>query len=93
MRDLRKTKRDRTRNQTTRMGLGIIPRIEMIELAQLRFLHNNAVTHAAVHTVETLCQLHSVVLECPPYSHDEAPLNHHHLDSLRDALNRPSICQ
>ena len=55
------------------MGLGIIPRREMIELAQLRFLHNNAVTHAAVHTVETLCQLHSEVLECPPYSHDETP--------------------
>jgi hypothetical protein len=32
-----KTKRDRIRNQATRMGLGIIPLKEMIELTQLRW--------------------------------------------------------
>jgi hypothetical protein len=35
-----KTKRDTIRNQTLKMGLGIIPLKEMIELAQLRWFEH-----------------------------------------------------
>jgi hypothetical protein len=49
-------------------------------------LHDNARSHAAAHTVETLRHLKSEVLEHPSYCPDLAPLDYHLFGPLRDAL-------
>ncbi|KAK8406844.1 hypothetical protein O3P69_007418 [Scylla paramamosain] len=49
-------------------------------------LHDNARPHTAVHTINTLQELHFEVLEHPAYSPDLAPSDYHLFGPLKDAL-------
>jgi histone-lysine N-methyltransferase SETMAR len=53
---------------------------------KMLLLHDNARTHTASQTVQTINHLGSQVLEHTAYSPDLAPSNYHLLGLLKDAL-------
>ena len=54
-------------------------------LSGVLLLHDNARTHTAIHTLQTLVNLSFTVLEHPAYSPDLVPSDYHLFDPLKDA--------